>query len=382
MFSAIFGIFNGRVEEQQQNEVETSKFSEASTQTFENKNTSTQVNLDTTKTNLNDTATSQQDWVIVDETETNENDKACGDNLVEMATDEVDPEPENDDPLIGSFFQKNETCDDEERWKMYRKKTVENIETNETDKPVEQETVLAQTKRNDTWLITPSPCLTSITESSQQKSMIDNDPLENLLIEQPTRFMSASTCVVQPTYAEVAKSPKPLQPKRQQVPPQPLQQPKKQEEKKQMKIQKPDIMQSDDICEINFLFNEVETPATPITKRSTAEKRKEAEKSSPVSPTMNESPKKISRKSTKSMKTKQKNDNAKFNKENMQVKTLLMAECFPKNEIKQKGNRNRYAQMSRANKNAALFSMATNTRQRKFHNLQQPINFTNMNNQF
>lgn len=66
----------------------------------------------------------------------------------------------------------------------------------------------------------------------------------------------------------------------------------------------------------------------------------------------------------------------------MQVKTLLMAECFPKNEIKQKGNRNRYAQMSRANKNAALFSMATNTRQRKFHNLQQPINFTNMNNQF
>lgn len=225
MFSAIFGIFNGRVEEQQQQlNDETSKFSEASTQTLEAKSTSTQVNLDTTKTNLNDTATSQQDWVIVDETETNENDKACGENLVEMATDAAEPEPETEDPLIGSFFQKNETCDDEERWKSYRqqKQVEHNEKTTVIDKPVEaQETVLAQ-KKTDTWLITPSPCLTSITESSQQKSMIDNDPLENLLIEQPTRFMSASTCVVQPTYAEVTKSPKTpqalskLKPKKQQ----------------------------------------------------------------------------------------------------------------------------------------------------------------------
>lgn len=237
MFSAIFGsIFNGRVEEQPQNE--SKQQSEASTQTFENKSTSTQVNLDTTKTNLNDTATSQQDWVIVDESETNVNDKACGDNLVEMVTD-PEPEPENTDPLIGSFFQKNEQCDDEERWKSYRhKKQVENIEIKETDnKPVEPETVTAQTtpiKKNDTWLITPSPCLTSITESSQQKSMIDNDPLENLLIEQPSRFMSTSTCV--PTYAEVAKSPKSTQVK-----------PKKQDESRkqtEIKSKKPEVMQS------------------------------------------------------------------------------------------------------------------------------------------
>jgi len=377
MFSAIFGIFNGRVEEQQQQlNDETSKFSEASTQTLESKSTSTQVNLDTTKTNLNDTATSQQDWVIVDETETNENDKACGDNLVEMATDAAEPEPETEDPLIGSFFQKNETCDDEERWKSYRqqKQVEHNENTTVIDKPVEaQETVLAQ-KKTDTWLITPSPCLTSITESSQQKSMIDNDPLENLLIEQPTRFMSASTCVVQPTYAEVTKSPKI---------PQALSKLKPKKQQPEIQSKKPEVMQSDDICEINFLFNEVEAPVTPITKRTIAEKRKEAEKSSPsVSPTISESPKKISRKSTKSMKTKQTNQNAKFNKENMQVKTLLMAECFPKNETKQKGNRNRYGQMSRVNKNAALFSMATNTRQRKFHNLQQPSSFSNMSNQF
>lgn len=377
MFSAIFGIFNGRVEEQQQQlNDETSKFSEASTQTLEAKSTSTQVNLDTTKTNLNDTATSQQDWVIVDETETNENDKACGENLVEMATDAAEPEPETEDPLIGSFFQKNETCDDEERWKSYRqqKQVEHNEKTTVIDKPVEaQETVLAQ-KKTDTWLITPSPCLTSITESSQQKSMIDNDPLENLLIEQPTRFMSASTCVVQPTYAEVTKSPKT---------PQALSKLKLKKQQPEIQSKKTEVMQSDDICEINFLFNEVEAPVTPITKRTIAEKRKEAEKSSPsVSPTISESPKKISRKSTKSMKTKQTNQNAKFNKENMQVKTLLMAECFPKNETKQKGNRNRYGQMSRANKNAALFSMATNTRQRKFHNLQQPSSFSNLSNQF
>jgi len=61
----------------------------------------------------------------------------------------------------------------------------------------------------------------------------------------------------------------------------------------------------------------------------------------------------------------------KANKENMQMKTLLMAECFP-NESQKKRNGGRFGQTLRANKNSALFGMAGNARQRKFHNLQQP----------
>jgi hypothetical protein len=172
MFSAIFGnIFYGQAATAT---TETNTSNEVSTQTFDNKTIATQVNLDTSKhnnSNLNDTSTSQQlDWVIVDEESQNTNDKACSVNNVEM-TEEVAaislPSMESDDVLIGSFFRKNESDEGEHA-------------ANSTDK-------------TQTWLITPLPCLTSITASSQQKSMIDNDQIENLRIEQPARFMSAST---------------------------------------------------------------------------------------------------------------------------------------------------------------------------------------------
>ncbi len=171
MFSAIFGnIFYGQSASTEA--INTSN--EVATQTFDSTSTGTQVNLDTSKfnnSNLNDTSNSQQlDWVIVDEESQNTNDKACSVNNVEMTEEAAPtslPSMESDDVLIGSFFRKNEADD------------IEHV-TNSTDK-------------TQTWLITPLPCLTSITASSQQKSMIDNDQIENLRIEQPDRFMSAST---------------------------------------------------------------------------------------------------------------------------------------------------------------------------------------------
>lgn len=67
-----------------------------------------------------------------------------------------------DDVLLGSFFDRNEV---------------------DMQPETETETETSKTKVDD-WLITPLPCLTSITCS--QRSIIDNDPLENLLIEHPS----------------------------------------------------------------------------------------------------------------------------------------------------------------------------------------------------
>jgi hypothetical protein len=382
MFSAIGNmIWGGKAEEEEQTDSQindltsNSSSTEVSTQTSDNKSASTQVNLDESRNNenkntLNDTVNSQNqlDWVIVEDADGMSNDKACqNENLVEMTNSETnEPIKETiDDPLIGSFFQKNEFCDDEERYKFYREHQNDNkievdMKTDNQICTVETQTVLPQPKQ-DTWLITPLPCLTSITESSQQaKSMIDNDPLENLLIEQPNRFMSASTTEALPHTNNVTKYNTPN---------------KRQPKKLRVKKTYAEVMQlnPDDAVFIKDLFKEeeqvlVKEPATPVIVKRTSEKRKEAEKSSPVSPVLNESPKKISRKSGKSLKTKA----SAQNKENMQVKTLLMAECFPKYDTQHKNTHNRYGQMLRANKNAALFSMSGNTRQRKFHNLQQP----------
>jgi len=345
MFSAIFGNILGysqaKVEEPSTND-EASKFSEASTQTSDNKSTSTQVNLDTSKQhNEPHTAPTGSDWVIVDEV--TENDKACGcSHDVEMPESKVEADAVNADPLIGSFFQRNEA--DGEPTK---------IEVDQSDKTVDKAQTVLEAAKKETWLITPLPCLTSIAGASQQKSMIDNDPLENLLIEQPTRFMSASTT------GEAMTTPK-------------------RRVKRQQNRVKDEVMQSDD-CFIEDLFKE--QPATPVMQRSVAEKRKEAEKSSsPVSPTpSNEYPKKISRKSAKNMK-KSSSQQKNVNKENMQVKTLLFAECFGKDGQKNMAYA-RNGQLNRVNKNSALFGLAGNARTRKFHNLQQPSVTTIVKNQ-
>ena len=122
------------------------------------------------------------------------------------------------------------------------------------------------------------------------------------------------------------------------------------------------------------------------------EKRKESETAkvesstvSPVSPvsSLNESHKRAMRKSKKNkLNSKQLGVNNKENSNTQQVKTLLMSECFKangKHDSSHGGNKT--SQLRRANKNATFFSMLNNnanTRQRKFHNLQQPSQSSNL----
>jgi activator of HSP90 ATPase len=143
----------------------------------------------------------------------------------------------------------------------------------------------------------------------------------------------------------------------------------------------------------------VELPVA-VEVTATSEKRKQTDKvDSPVSPvsSLNESlPKKSQRKSNKKNKLNSKqngatgatntsnanantnnnsnNTKAMLNKENMQVKTLLLSDFFLKSKQVEQTNKSS-AQFKRANKSATFFSMLgnnANSRQRKFHNLQQP----------
>lgn len=253
MFNAIFGNFlfsnkgTEQVEEtvpqeqeqqqQQSNGKAKCLVSEASTQTtsismnYEGKigvgsNDDKHVLTDTRMTST--AGTNPLDWVIIDPSEGNMSidnvtmdesqiEKTIqGDNLVDMGcnTDAiVETKKEiksiNDDDgdvLLGSFFDKNEH-DDVSSGHVISSKIfhsglgLSNEDNNESDndanEEAEEETkkVEAPAKKDETWLITPLPCLTSITESANQRSMIDNYPLENLLIEHPSMsvFISATT---------------------------------------------------------------------------------------------------------------------------------------------------------------------------------------------
>ena len=228
MFSAIFGnfLFSSstttsavvRSEEELNEAVQTSKYSEASTQTsnqlVENNSDNNNNNEQTHSTEAN---TSQQlDWVIVDKTETEcmDSGEEPKENLVDMDNGGgAEVAATQEDVLLGSFFDKNATCEDEERYKCYKhldnndaELSNEPADAEDTEEPSSQCIDMPNTDnlnktakvlepvKSETWLITPLPCLTSITELSQQRSMIDNDPLENLLIEHPSMsiFMSAT----------------------------------------------------------------------------------------------------------------------------------------------------------------------------------------------
>jgi len=263
MFNAIFGNFlfsnnNGRenqTESVDQQQVEQTKNNnkaivEASTQT-----TSIGLELNTERLGVgsNDdnhvlTTTDKQattkttthgnnplDWVIIDPSEGNmsvdngngmdesliEKPNQLQDNLVEMGcnTDPIEytcnNRPQNmdedgsDDVLLGSFFDKNEREDaaNDQLFmsQLFRSGLGLNENYNECDNDEEQsEEVVLPARKDETWLITPLPCLTSITESSHQRSMIDNYPLENLLIEHPSMsvFISATNANCNTTQQE------------------------------------------------------------------------------------------------------------------------------------------------------------------------------------
>jgi hypothetical protein len=323
-------------------------------------------------------------------------------NLVEMDNGGgAEVATTQEDVLLGSFFDKNATCEDEERYKCY--KHLDNNDAELSNEPADAEDTeesssqcidmpntdnlnktaqVLEPVKSETWLITPLPCLTSITELSQQRSMIDNDPLENLLIEHPSMsiFMSAtapptSITASTTTTSNTTTNNTPLAIS-------------KRRNRKPISAHKSKFMQSDEICEINFLFTEAEN-SMPLAVVVVAEKRKESEttkaESSTVSPvsSLNESPKRAMRKSKKNkLNSKQLGVNNKENSNTQQVKTLLMSECFKangKHDSSHGGNKT--SQLRRANKNATFFSMLNNnanTRQRKFHNLQQPSQSSNL----
>lgn len=86
--------------------------------------------------------------------------------------------------LLGSFFERN--TDEIEMQEEEQEEEEQQQETNEVEE-------LMQSNKKEDWLITPLPCLTSITCS--QRSIIENHPLENLLIEHPSMsvFVTATS---------------------------------------------------------------------------------------------------------------------------------------------------------------------------------------------
>lgn len=102
---------------------------------------------------------------------------------VEMAKpDEPSGDDDDNDVLLGSFFDRNQ---------------------NDESKPVERS--IAPVPTRDEWLITPLPCLTSITTS--QRSLVENDPLENLLIEHPSMsvFVTVTSSAMAAETSDVLK---------------------------------------------------------------------------------------------------------------------------------------------------------------------------------
>lgn len=143
--------------------------------------------------NSTNTTSSPADWVIVDRSEAavEKCNKAAAVDVSTSMTASIDDLQKStvvapavatttntttnnitDSVMLGSFFDKN-AAEDEEFNKKYGN--------------------AANMHQTKDWLITPLPCLTSITAS--QRSIVDNDPMENLLIEHPSMsvFVAATS---------------------------------------------------------------------------------------------------------------------------------------------------------------------------------------------
>ncbi|CAF0772151.1 unnamed protein product [Brachionus calyciflorus] len=155
---------------------------------------------------VNDVSITNEDWDIVDRSEEadkceSQDSKEIGVNTSIYEKPEPNPDdkagqesifdrPEDDnDIILGSFFEKNEKSNDNED--RYKTQGLPDDDEEITDEVV-------AVVRNKDWLITPLPCLTSITAS--QRSISENAELENLLIEHPSMsvFVSAtSTSIIE-----------------------------------------------------------------------------------------------------------------------------------------------------------------------------------------
>lgn len=136
----------------------------------------------------------QKQWVIVERAKQEQQqapqvaEASTSTHLLEDVKEEEEtmpsvPEREDDDEdvLLGSFFDRNQF-----------------------DDSAKTSQVVTAAPQKDEWLITPLPCLTSITCSQRS---IENDPLENLLIEHPSMsvFVTVTQSAVDEDQSQVVK---------------------------------------------------------------------------------------------------------------------------------------------------------------------------------
>lgn len=275
--------------------------------------------------------TSQVDWVIVDRNEEAEHNgdatvtsggrNDASTNTHSMIQSQQEPAAEKKSALLestttilGSFFEKN-ADEDEEFNRKY-------------------------TSSAKDWLITPLPCLTSITAS--QRSIVENDPLENLLIEHPS--MSVFVAATSASASE-----------------------------------------DDSFADEDMI---VETPTPKVMVKSVSEKRKctvspvqQAEQSSPTASLKRKGKK--NKKSTAAVSPSLSAVSCK-DKENVQQQPQQQPkQALTANDFKKSTNLARLEtlllnknQMKRANKNSVFGKQSNNNvnnKQRKYHMLQQPL---------
>lgn len=243
MFNIIGSLFFGRNTNatQQPGDITTSEDATTQTSTSSNVNSSRVDNDNEVQTrpaqgfigplNFNEQQQQQQkselDWVIVDRNEEADklrNETGVNTSMIQEKEEEGEEAKEVSEPydaILGSFFEKNEHDNEEEayRYRINKQHQEEEEEEDEdedegeiNDEPkgeeeeeedndndvnmAEEPVVVEQQKQQCDWLITPLPCLTSITASDERSSILfDTDPLENLLIEHPSMsvFFSATS---------------------------------------------------------------------------------------------------------------------------------------------------------------------------------------------
>lgn len=316
---------------------------------------------------------------------------------------------DDNDIILGSFFEKNEndSTEDSHRYKI----------RNDNDKD-DQVVRKQQQQQQQDWQITPLPCLTSTVTS--QRSLVDEDPLENLLIEHPSMsvFVSATSSSSSSSNSPVSKK------------------------KCDALIEEENENEDEYDYMLSMLFNTVEAasasknahkikkakqakktvkpvveqikPAEQVTVE--VEKRKECsphhhhhhlisivnnfnENNGRMAATLKRKKNKKSKKSSSTTLSSSSTANTltaqspigpctkpvSFNKENLQVKALLMNEykrnghCFASCSSQLSQSRsiealfNNKNQMKRSNKSSAFASTKNlNQKQRKYHKLNQP----------
>lgn len=463
MFNAIFGNFLfskqvDSVEETQQQEQLTKQSAEASTQTIGKSTTVVlnslssagpklkrsysavvQANLPTASEST--TKSTDLEWVLVDPSD--EADK-CGSQSQQMhdkGVDSCDMINERLDESMTVPMEQDATLNKLDENEFEDENIVDDNKNNNNEdddgdimlrsffERNENEAVSTTTTTNavveNNWLITPLPCLASIT-STQRSVLIENDPMENLLIEQPSVFMNVTGS------PQKQSQPQP-EPEKPQPPKQQPQKPKKQLSFLKTVENKPEpIVAGPEPVPIEKLITRstrksyssvvagIVSPAKPaapvvtdsVIVKTVAEKRKESEvSSSPVAesedaPVRAESVESLASTETAVARTaspiqqlrnkkeskKQKKNGpsspvtariSSQNKENQQLRNLLLNDMkkSPNARLMDAINAGNKKQMKRNNKNVTM-SGSANIKQRKFHNLQQPVFAAYNNSQY